>query len=369
MIFQARTKTLKKINDNIFELTLVHDNDLFYFNAGQYVWIETKYGRRAFSISSSSSSPMEIKILFKSGVGSAYMNHLSLLKAGDTVNIIGPRGVLRIPDPETETIYIAGGVGITPFLSIIRSLRDSKESRDITLLTVNSTQADEIYIEELIDISKEKKDFKIISIVGKLTETQLSKVLSKRTNTECFVIGSQGFVDAASTLLNNLKFPASKIHFEENFPSSYKLTINLNDNSFFKLLADQSATHIIVTDVNGKIVYANKTAEFITGYTFEEMIGNTPRLWGGLMNKETYEKMWQIIKVDKKVFKSELKNIRKNGEVYDVQATISPILENGKLVGFRGVEDDITEEIKTRNELKKIRDLMIDRVLEKDKKL
>ena len=45
MNFIARVKKLEKINDAVFELTLVHDNDLFYFSAGQYVWIQNKYGK------------------------------------------------------------------------------------------------------------------------------------------------------------------------------------------------------------------------------------------------------------------------------------------------------------------------------------
>jgi PAS domain S-box-containing protein len=369
MIFKARTKSLNKITDKIFELVLVHDNELFYFNAGQYVWIETKYGRRAFSISSSSTKPAEITILFRAGIDSSYMNYLSLLKAGDPVNIIGPRGVLRAPDEATESIYLAGGVGITPFLSIIRSLHDKNISRDITLVSVNSTTEDEIFKEELNLISKNDPNFKLINIVGKVTEDALAKIRKNKTEADWYVIGSQGFVDASNDILNKLKINSDNIFFEENFPSVADLDVNTNKEGFFKKITDESAIHIVVTDANGVISYANQAAEKMTGYKMAQIIGNTPRLWGGLMDKETYVKFWQTIKFDKKVYIGELRNIRANGDEYDVLATVTPILEGGKLVGFLGMEQDITEDKKNKNELKKIRDLMIDRVLENDKKL
>ncbi len=369
MIFKARTKSIVKINDGVFELTLVHDNELFYFNAGQYLWIETKYGRRAFSIASSSKNPMELKILFKSGVESAYMNHLSLLKVGDAVTIIGPRGVLRAPDDESKSVYVAGGVGVTPFLSIMRSLRDNKKSRNITLISVASSEEQLIYKEELLQIEKEYKNFKYINIIRKLKESDLQKIKNNKLDADWYVIGSQGFVNAASMILSNLKISPEKMIFEENFPSVSKLNIETNKDNFFRKITDQSAIHIVITDANGIVSYANQAAEKMTGYKISEMIGNTPRLWGGLMTKEIYTKFWNTIKNENKVYIGELRNIRANGEEYDVLATVSPIMEGDKLVGFIGMEQDITEDKKTKNELKKIRDLMIDRVLDRDKKL
>lgn len=369
MNFTARVKTNNKINDKISEIVLVHDEDLFYFNSGQYVWIETKYGRRAFSISSSSKNPKEIKILFKSGIDSAYMRYLGLLKIGDAVKLIGPRGGMRIPAEDSKTIFLAGGVGITPFLSIIRSLVDSNISRDITLVTFNSSEELEIFSNEIKEISKKDRNIKYIPKVGKIDSKSLSSIKNLNSDYDWYVIGSQGFVDSAYLALKELKINKDKIYFEENFPSVDEMKSLSEKDSFFRKVTDQSAIHIIVTDSNGVIKYANLAAEKMTGYSADQMIGNTPRLWGGLMDKETYVEFWRTIKVEKKVYIGELRNVRASGEEYDVLATVSPIIEADKLVGFIGMEQDITEEKKTRDELKKIRDLMIDRVLEEDKKL
>lgn len=112
----------------------------------------------------------------------------------------------------------------------------------------------------------------------------------------------------------------------------------------FRSAVDNASDHIIITDSNAKIVYANSGAEKVTGYSIKELVGSTPALWGGQMPKEFYEKMWHSIKVDKQPFVGELRNKKKNGQIYDAQFSISPILsDKGEIIYFVGVERDITK--------------------------
>lgn len=115
------------------------------------------------------------------------------------------------------------------------------------------------------------------------------------------------------------------------------------EKEFLRSAVASSTNHIILTDVSGKIIYANAAAERFTGYSRDEILGNTPRLWGGLMGKEFYEKMWHTIKDERQPFVGEIKNRRKNGEEYYAIAHISPVIQNDELVGFLGTEEDITE--------------------------
>lgn len=116
-----------------------------------------------------------------------------------------------------------------------------------------------------------------------------------------------------------------------------------NDVETFKLALENATNHIIFTDIEGVIVYANRGAEIVTGYSKEEMIGKTPRLWGGQMGKEYYKKLWTIIKDEKRPFKGEIRNVRKNGETYYALLDISPIINKEReLVGFIAAEEDIT---------------------------
>lgn len=125
----------------------------------------------------------------------------------------------------------------------------------------------------------------------------------------------------------------------------------------FQLAVAGASDHVMITDPNGYILYANKAAERMTGYSVDEMLGHhAGQLWGGHMKKSFYEDMWRTIKAEKKTFKGELQNVRKSifkaeimnqrksGEAYVAEATISPILdEHGDVMFFVGVERDVTK--------------------------
>lgn len=114
----------------------------------------------------------------------------------------------------------------------------------------------------------------------------------------------------------------------------------------FKLAVDNEADHVMITDAESNILYVNKAAENITGYKREEVIGkNAGKIWGGHMPNDFYDKMWHIIKTEKKVFFGEVINHRKNGLAYAADIRIAPIFDsNGQLQFFVGVERDISKE-------------------------
>lgn len=108
---------------------------------------------------------------------------------------------------------------------------------------------------------------------------------------------------------------------------------------------EDTSDHIIITDPKGLILFVNKGAENMTGYSKEEMLGRNPRLWGRQMSRDFYEKMWQTIRMAKKRFVGEVNNVRKNGERYVAKISITPILnDKDEIVYFVGTETDITRE-------------------------
>jgi PAS domain S-box-containing protein len=113
----------------------------------------------------------------------------------------------------------------------------------------------------------------------------------------------------------------------------------------FQLAVENATDHIVITDPDGKIIYANKAAEKLTGFSRKEMIGKNPNIWGEQMSLEYYKKMWQTIKFDKKPFAGEIINKKKTGKTYEAAVQISPVLDKkGELVFFVGLERDITEQ-------------------------
>jgi len=128
----------------------------------------------------------------------------------------------------------------------------------------------------------------------------------------------------------------------------------LADNQLKKLSAavEQSPVSVVITDLVGDIEYVNNYFTLLTGYTLEESIGKNPRiLKSDLMPESIYEDLWLTI-LSGKVWRGELQNKKKNGELYWETATISAILnKDGLISNFVAVKEDITEHKKILDEL------------------
>ncbi|OGG42999.1 hypothetical protein A2841_03745 [Candidatus Kaiserbacteria bacterium RIFCSPHIGHO2_01_FULL_48_10] len=113
------------------------------------------------------------------------------------------------------------------------------------------------------------------------------------------------------------------------------------DHIFFQI-AVQMTDHVVFTNKNGVVLYANNAAEDITGYTLHEMFGQTPRLWGGLMPSEYYEEIiWDSMQKGIPLERV-LLNRRKDGHTYVALSSLSSISEDGVIVGYVATEKDIT---------------------------
>ena len=77
-----------------------------------------------------------------------------------------------------------------------------------------------------------------------------------------------------------------------------KVSKHLDEIKILKKAFDMLRDHVIVTDENANILYANNAVENNTGFSQKEIIGKNPAdLWGGKMHKKFYEEMWRAIKI------------------------------------------------------------------------
>ena len=115
---------------------------------------------------------------------------------------------------------------------------------------------------------------------------------------------------------------------------------------------EQSPISIVITDGNGNIEYVNPRFSEITGYTFDEVLGKNPRiLKSGANSPELYQQLWATILAGK-VWKGEILNKKKNGELYWENVTICPIFDAaGVLTHFLGLKEDITQTKKLLEEM------------------
>ena len=121
---------------------------------------------------------------------------------------------------------------------------------------------------------------------------------------------------------------------------------------------EQSSASVVITDLDGDIQYVNQAFVDITGYTFEEIRGENPRILNsGAHDEKFYRDMWDVI-LEGKVWEGDMVNKKKNGELFWESASIAPVSnDTGELINFIAVKSDITEIKKVERELIEAKEL------------
>lgn len=121
----------------------------------------------------------------------------------------------------------------------------------------------------------------------------------------------------------------------------------------FSQVVEQSPAIVVITDLDENIEYVNSKFTQITGYTYEEVIGQNPRiLKSGEHSVEFYKELWETISSGKE-WRGDLRNKKKNGALNYERALISPIFdEQGKIIKYTKVAEDVTELKKAEEQLK-----------------
>ncbi len=109
------------------------------------------------------------------------------------------------------------------------------------------------------------------------------------------------------------------------------------------IAVEQSGNMILITDITGKIEYANKKFLTTTQYTFNEVMGKTSKILNsGKQDKSYYENMWKTI-LSGNEWKGEFHNKKKNGDYYWNSVIITPIFDENKVTHFVAIGEDVTE--------------------------
>jgi PAS domain S-box-containing protein len=116
---------------------------------------------------------------------------------------------------------------------------------------------------------------------------------------------------------------------------------------------EQSQVSVVITDPGGVIEYVNPKFSEVTGYSFEETVGQNPSvLNAGLQSPEFYKDLWDTISAGR-VWQGEFANRKKNGDIFWENAVISPLRNpEGQITHFVAVKEDITERKKAEEALK-----------------
>lgn len=115
---------------------------------------------------------------------------------------------------------------------------------------------------------------------------------------------------------------------------------------------EAAANGIIITDRDGKILFANPSFCAMTGYRVEEFLGANPRfLKSGKHDGRYYRKLWETILAGN-VWRGEMMNQRKDGTLYQEEMTVTPVRgTGGDITHFIAVKQDVTERKAMQQEL------------------
>lgn len=125
-------------------------------------------------------------------------------------------------------------------------------------------------------------------------------------------------------------------------------TLDLEEsNHQLKMLSqaiEQSPVSVVMCDLEGKIEYVNPKFVELTGYDLEEVIGRNPHfLQSGKTADKTYKEMWQAVHANR-IWRGEICNRRKNGELFWENMSMSPIMDSGDAIaGYLAVKEDISQ--------------------------
>lgn len=206
----------------------------FDFVSGQYITLQTTIKgeeiRRAYSICATPKSG-DIRVAIKAvenGTFSVYAT--SDLKAGDEIEISIPEGRFELkPEANKNYIAFAAGSGITPILSMIKSVLENEPTSNFTLVYGNKTAADTIFYEELNALketyqsqfklhyifSREEVKNQLRGRIDKSVTNYFVKNMYKETTFDAaFLCGPEEMIQEVSKTLESNKISKENIHFE-----------------------------------------------------------------------------------------------------------------------------------------------------------
>ena len=192
----------------------------FTFSPGQFVTLALPVGgaevRRTYTVSSPPSRTSYIEITVKrEGVASVYLH--DQLREGDLLDIHALSGTFTFTGAESDSIVlIAGGVGITPMMSILRHLADAAWEHDIWMVSAVRTPRDVIYDKELAYLQERHPNFHLQLLVedpvdtgwqggiGRITGEQLQAFVPELPRRRVYLCGPAPMMDAVRTTLQGL---------------------------------------------------------------------------------------------------------------------------------------------------------------------
>jgi propane monooxygenase reductase component len=231
---RTRVEAVEQLTHDIrlLRVALVEPEHLS-FHPGQYVDIRIPGAdeHRSFSMANTPSTAHELEFMIKlypDGHFSALLDN-GEIKVGDELEVTGPYGVftLRASSPR-RLLFIGGGAGMAPILSLLRSLAESGNGRPAVYYYGARQPEDLFHVEELERLVTKLPDFRFVPALSEAVADQngwagetglitdvVDRLEGDVSEVEAYLCGPPPMVDAAIALLERKGVPEAHIHFDK----------------------------------------------------------------------------------------------------------------------------------------------------------
>lgn len=215
-----------------FEL---QDPESISFTAGQFVQLlcpkykgnpEEVY--RAYSIASDPADNRFLDLIIRrvpDGICTTWL--FDFLKEGDPVRFNGPYGDFRLSDTQAPMIFVAGGSGMAPFVSILHAMRNTGNTRKAFYYFGGNTPRDLCLDEQMRQFEKDLPNFKFIPVVARpdpdsgwtgetgLVTQAVERNFKDLNEYEGYLCGSPGMIDASIKVFVGMGMPDNQVYYDK----------------------------------------------------------------------------------------------------------------------------------------------------------
>jgi len=206
----------------VFEVP-AEDRALFTYKPGQFLTLHLPIGEkgldRCYSLSSAPGVDATMKVTVKrvsGGIGSNWI--CDNCRPGMTIDVLAPAGVFTPRAFDGDFLMFAGGSGITPVVSIIKSALAHGKGR-VNLVYANRDQRSVIFGNELKELASAHPDRLIVihwleSVQGLPNVEQLAALVRPWRQAEAFICGPEPFMQTVKAALTSLDCDSARVHLE-----------------------------------------------------------------------------------------------------------------------------------------------------------
>ena len=234
--FQSRCAKIEELTYDMrrFRFELI-EPDTISFTAGQFVQLicpkykgSSEEVSRAYSIASDPADDRFLDLIIRrvpNGICTTWcFDHL---KEGDTVCFNGPYGDFRLSDTDAPMIFIAGGSGMAPFISILHYMRNTNSQRKATYFFGGNTTRDLCLDQQMKEFEDAIPNFKFVPVVSRPEENNgwngetglvtqaVERNFKDLRQHEGYLCGSPGMIDASVKVFTGLGMPEDKVYYDK----------------------------------------------------------------------------------------------------------------------------------------------------------